>query len=339
MDSTSIPNAAPQAVYAGKVRSFWAIVGLSFVTCGIYYIIYNFMVASELKRATTWREDEPYKPSTYMLLFGAYVALSYLFPMSFGLIIGAKTFLAVIANPGSPPDPHMFSMMKPYQLGLQIFMLLVSIVGYYVVYYFLKLNDIAAAKVGARPIGIRGAFIAYTILFAILILKSVFEIATIALDMNPALNGDLNNLENLSPSSLGPMLLMGLMGLGMLALMVIAGLFFLWKQTELVNHVWEAGIFAHPSVGYNQYASTQPYPNDRYQAPTSGQTSEAPPLPPASPPMPPPTPPPPPPTTTPPTTPPGPKPPAPSQPSPPPPPPPPPTKPDGGTPPGSGPGI
>lgn len=327
MDSASIPNAAPQAVYTGKVRSFWAIVGLSLVTCGIYYIVYNFMVASELKRTTTWREDEPYKPSTYMLLFGAYIALSYLFPMSFGLIIGAKSFLAVIANPGSPPDPQMFSMLKPYQLGLQIFMLLVSIVGYYVVYYFLKLNDVAAAKVGARPIGIRGAFIAYSILFAIMILKAAFEIASIALDISPAMSRNLNNLENLSPSSMGPIILMGLMGLGMLALMAAAGLFFLWKQTELVNHVWEAGIFAHPPAGYNQYATTQPYPNDRYQAPTSGQTSEAPALPPSSAPMPPPT------------TPPGPKPPAPPTPPTPSPPPPPPTKPDGETPPNNSPGI
>ncbi len=247
MDNAHIPNAAPQAIYTGKVRSFWAIVGLTFITCGIYYVVYNFMVASELKRATNWRDDESYKPGTYQIMFGAYVVLGRVFPMMFGLAIGAKVFMAIMANPNNP-DPNMMSNVNPYEIGMQVFMVLVNLVGYYVAYYFLKINDIAAEKVGARPIGIRPAFIALTIFMAAVMLQSLVSILMFALDIN----SNFGNFESLREA--GPaMALFGMMiGVGILT--AITGLYFLWKQTELVNYVWEAGVFAHPAGGYGSYS-------------------------------------------------------------------------------------
>jgi hypothetical protein len=298
LDNAHIPNAAPQAVYSGKVRSFWAILGLSIITCGIYYIVYNFMVASELKRATVWREDESFKPSTYMLLFVAYVGLSYVFPMFFIFAFGAKLFMTVAANPGNA-EAAINSMSGSYQMAFQAFMLLVSGVGYYVAYYFLKLNDIAAAKVGAKPLGIRAAFTVYSVLFAVTILNSLMEIAVLAFDLNPVLNKNFSDLENMSASSWAPLILLGLLGLGLGLLIIATALYYLWKQTELVNHVWEAGRFAAPAGGQGYYSDSPPpsstpppapetqYPKTENRAEYGPPPTHPPPQRPAAPPRPP----------------------------------------------------
>ncbi len=277
MDNAHIPNSAPQAIYTGKVRSFWAILGLSFITCGIYYIVYNFMVASELKRATTWRDDESFKPGTYQMMFGAYVVLGRIFPMLFGMAVGAKVFMAVLSNPENF-DPNMMSGVNPYEIGMQVFMILVNIVGFYVAYYFLKINDIAAEKVGARPIGTRSAVIALTVFVAALMLQSLVSILMLAMDVSSSFN-NINSLSEAGPA----LALFGMMfGVGILA--AIAGLYFLWKQTELVNHVWEAGVFAHPVGGYDSYSTPAQgsqtsgiqQPGTQYPGPATGSGTNAP---------------------------------------------------------------
>ncbi len=289
METSSIPNAAPQALRTGKPRSFWMIIGLSVITCGIYYIVYKFMVASELKKATFWGEDESFKPSTFMILFGAYVVLSYVLPMVFGIAVSMKVFISMLSNSGNF-DPSNFALQNTYQLGLSIFTIMASAVGYYVAYYFFKLNDIAAAKVGAKPLSIRPVFIAYSIFFAVMLLNSLMEIAVVVLDLNTKMANSMNDIENLSLSTLGPILMVVVMGLGMSFLMLVSLLYFLWKQTELVNHVWEAGYFTTPlnNFAYNtqpsgpiSYPATPTIPQQTQ--PLQPPPTQAPPAPPSGP--------------------------------------------------------
>ncbi|MFQ5606347.1 MAG: hypothetical protein ACE5GA_00255 [Candidatus Zixiibacteriota bacterium] len=256
----------------GKPRNFWSILGLSIITCSIYYIVYHYLVAFELKRALRWGENESYKPGTYVWLYTAFVV--------YWIIIMAVSFITIFyITLESGPEGVAKLTTGPFRFVSLAFDLLLAGVGFYITYYFLKLSDNAATKAGAPGKGVSRPVIIYSFVFGISVLISLVGLAT---------DGDGGALGGLDAGSALSGKMLALMGFMMFLLAVYFGtaIYFLWEQTELVNHVWERGGFAEPPG----YAPAPNYPLSQTPAPPPFQPRG--PLPPTAPPSGEPTPPP-----------------------------------------------
>ncbi|MCH9031028.1 MAG: DUF4234 domain-containing protein [candidate division Zixibacteria bacterium] len=231
MNSQSVASPSPLAQRAGRPRSFWAILGLSIVTCSIYYIVYHYLVAGELKRCANWKEEEDYKPGIYVWMYTA-VVLFWLFisvgPGIVNAIAAVKSGMAGLGGMEQFTSPRTMMILTGMQL-------LLSGLGVYATYYFLKLQDAASDKVGLPRKGVLKPIAAYGAAFAISVVLAIVSIVGGFFD------------EMASASS--PIDIMKMAAVGgfymMFALINIALLiYFLWEQTELVNRIWLEGHFA-----------------------------------------------------------------------------------------------
>lgn len=247
----------------GKPRSFWAILGLSIITCTIYYIVYHYLVASELKKTMRWSEDESYKPTTYMILYTAIVVYTLLM---FTIITIALAYLGIEAGFNKLVSLTSGSLQL-YFVALQI---VISGVGYYITYYFLKLNDNAAPKVGVTRRGAARATLIYGFVTGFGILMVV--VGAVA-NTQPHQFGELGAGGAVLMKNLALVLFNGFLYFLLLA----TAIYFLWEQTELVNYVWEKGRFAAPP-GYTSPAPTTPLAAGYTPNPAPGpQTAPVPP--------------------------------------------------------------
>lgn len=229
----------------GKPRSFWAILGLSIITCGIYYIVYHFLVANELRKTVGWGENESFKPVTYMWLYGAYLGLSIIIaPM-----LGVAMAFGVMTNPDK-----LQNMLNMAEGPLQALSLVINVftiaAEFYIAYYFLKLNESAGPKLGAPVKSATRALVIYSFIVG---LSLILTFAGLALDVGPEF------LEDISSGGADWTQFLAIIGFYAFVVFLLIGvaLFFLWEQTELVNYVWEKGRFAAPP-GYASPAPTTP---------------------------------------------------------------------------------
>lgn len=264
----------------GKPRSYWVILGLSIITCGIYYIVYHFLVANELRKTANWGENESFKPVTYMWLYGAYIG--------FSILIAPMLGLAMVFGFMSNPDKlqNMLEMAEgPLQLLSVGFNLFTIAVEFYIVYYFLKVNESAGPKLGLPQKDATRSLIIYSFVAGFSI---ILALGGLALDVDPEF------LEEIASGGAEWTQFLAIIGFYMFMgfLLICTLLYFLWEQTELVNYIWERGNFATPP-GYTPYVPSAPG-NTPYYAPPGPQPPQPPQTPLSPPPPQPPQPPPPP---------------------------------------------
>ncbi|HSH00133.1 MAG TPA: DUF4234 domain-containing protein [candidate division Zixibacteria bacterium] len=233
------PVAAPRRT--GQPRPFWMILLLSVFTLGIYYVIYHFTVNSELRRMRDWTDEDPYKPSIFFFM---YLGLTLLWVFEFVMIatVVVKTVIDAAALDISSLESDYSAFGTQFDALFSAFGIFLGLAALLVKFYFLKLNDYAAKKAGAAPRGIAAPFVLYLIYVGM-------GIGFQTLSLVGSLVGVEGGNVQLDPATLGE----GALGAA-LAIMFFAGLFllvyfglialFLWKQTQLVNWVWEGGRFA-----------------------------------------------------------------------------------------------
>lgn len=273
---TDIPSAnfpSSTAVVArrtGRPRSFGSILGLSIVTFTIYYIVYNYLTAIELKKSVHFSDDETYKPVTFMWIYTAVVGF-WLLIMVFSILT------AMVSAFSSDPDQVLQIFSGPFVPVLTGLQILFEGLAFYAAFYFLKLYDNAASKVSLARVGVVKPVTAYGIAFCLSIMGTL-----IGAGMNQDIMG---NLE--SGADIAKLLAVGgfafLLGMASLALKI----YYLWERTELVNRIWLQGRFDESQSPYSQQIGAQ---QGGYQQ-ASYQTTPAPPTAPTTPPTSPPTPP------------------------------------------------
>ena len=259
MNSESISTALPLAQRTGRPRSFWAILGLSIVTCSIYYIVYHYLVAGELKRCANWKEEEDYKPGIYVWMYTA-VVLFWLFislgPGIVNAIAAVKSGMTGMGGLEQLTSPRTMMIITGMQL-------LLSGLGVYVTYYFLKLQDAASDKVGIPRKGVVKPMAAYGAAFVISLVMAIVSVG-----------GGIHDDMLSNPSSIDIMKLLALGGFVMMfaALNIALLIYFLWEQTELVNRIWLEGRFAQPVAPVALTPQQSPtYLSPGTQSPPQGQ--------------------------------------------------------------------
>lgn len=277
------PGPAPQSVGAGagafprrmgKPRSFWVILGLGIITFGIYFIVYHYLVALELKDSMRWRDEDDYSPTAFLWFYSAYIVFS-IAPI---LAVMAVTFSALpeIISAGADFDITTVPAFIEIQGMLNVYAIFTTALAFYITFYFLRLNDLAAGKVSARRLGITIPLAAFSVFYAF---KIISDIAKAVLGVAEI---DADRLGDMSGASF-----LALIGLGFLvfffSILVLGIMFYAyWKQTELVNHVWLEGDFGDRPLAYQPPAQSQIPPSS--PSPPTGPSSTSPP--PSSPPPP-----------------------------------------------------
>lgn len=235
MNSQSVASPSPQAQRTGRPRSFWAILGLSIVTCSVYYIVYHYLVAGELKRCAKWNEEEDYKPGIYVWMYTA-VVLFWLFisvgPGIVNAIAAVKSGMAGLGGMEQFTSPRTMMIVTGMQL-------LLSGLGVYVTYYFLKLQDAASDKVGLPRKGILKPIAAYSAAFTISVVLAIVSIVGGFFDEMASASSPIDILKM---AAVGGFFMM--FAFINFAIMI----YFLWEQTELVNRIWLEGHFAQPAA-------------------------------------------------------------------------------------------
>lgn len=254
----------------GRPRSFWVILGLGIITFGIYFIVYHYLVALELKNSMRWSDDDRYSPTSFLWFYTAYILFS-LAPVSVIMFVMLASLPEIIAA-GSEFTVETLPGLVAIQDMLTVYAIFTTALGFYITFYFLRLNDWAAGKIHARRLGTTVPLAAFAVFYTFNL------ISDIAKAIFGAANVNVDKLGNFSGASF-----LALIGLGFLALffsMVVLGLLFYayWRQTELVNHVWLAGDF-----GDRPAAPQAPIPT---QAPSTQAPYSPPTPPPAAPPPP-----------------------------------------------------
>lgn len=224
------------------------------------------MVANELRKTVGWGDNESFKPVTYMWLYGAYIGLSLLIAP----ILGMALVFGFLTNPDKLQN--MLHMAEgPLKLLSAGFNLLTIAVEFYIVYYFLKLNESAGPKLGLPQKDATRTLIIYSFVAGFSI---ILVFGGMALDVNP------NFLEEISSGGADWTQFLAIIGFYMFMGFLLLGtqLYFLWEQTNLVNYVWEHGKFATPP-GHTPYTPSAPG-NTPYNAP-GPQPPQTPPSPPS----------------------------------------------------------
>jgi len=222
----TFPVTAP--IRAGKPRSFWSILGLSVITLGIYWIVYHYLVALELKSSLRWTNSDRHKPAFFVWLYTAYIIF-------FALLLMTSSFGAAVLAFRGDFDPGSQGY-RTFHVGLGAIGIALDIYLLYLGYYFLKMNALAGEKTTGRAMSVFRPFAAYTLVFVINVCGSV--VSTYFSLKGQSLIEEITNPIRLAVGAILFAMWIGFFALG-------ASLYFLWEQTKLVNRVWLEGRFTN----------------------------------------------------------------------------------------------
>ncbi|MBN4076303.1 hypothetical protein JYT16_01160 [Gemmatimonas aurantiaca] len=239
----------------GKPRSFWTVLGLGIITFGIYFVVYHFIVALELRDSMRWREEDDYSPTAFLWFYSAYIFFLLVAPIFIGIII-AITALPEILSAGGDFDINTVPYFVKFQSLLVVYGIFTTALGFYITYYFLRLNDIAAGKVNATRLGVTIPVIAFAVFYFFNFISDLAESIFGVSDV------DVSGMENMGGATFLALIGLGFLMIGF-AFFIFGVMFYAyWRQTELVNHVWLSGDFgdqpADPTNHLSDTATTPP---------------------------------------------------------------------------------